>query len=259
MQTYRLQNSKGLFIVGDLTQPKGGIRGTCVLQHGWSGTRKHTTVQAIQEGFLQGGFQVFNFDTTHSFGESDGDFEQSTLGLHTEDLFDVVEWVRDQDWHQGKLALAGHSKGGYAVCAYAEEHPDEIDYIVAVAPVISGELSFEVHKKRDRNAFENWQKTGLVEQISRSGYVKRKHWFQMEERLNHDLMKNIHQLTMPLHIIVGSEDNSCPVEHQAIFYNALPHQENKKLSIIEGAPHSFYEKDEMRQCSDIILKWLTEK
>ena len=39
----------------------------------------------------------------------------------------------------------------------------------------------------------------------------------MEERLNHDLIPKVSNLSMPILIIVGSKDDSCPLEHQKYF------------------------------------------
>ena len=46
--------------------------------------------------FLRNGFAVFSFDVINSFGESDGEYENARLGLHTEELEDVVLWVQKQ-------------------------------------------------------------------------------------------------------------------------------------------------------------------
>ena len=121
MEKITLKNRKNQNIVGLLEKPAGEIKGTAVLQHGWGGNKEKSTIQAIKEGFHQAGFQTFNFDTTNGSGESDGDFEKSTLGLLWEDLEDVVKWSQDQDWFSKPLALSGHSKGGYAVARYVEE------------------------------------------------------------------------------------------------------------------------------------------
>ena len=37
MERIELKNRKNQKIVGILETPKGGIKGTCVLQHGWGG------------------------------------------------------------------------------------------------------------------------------------------------------------------------------------------------------------------------------
>ena len=258
MQKIELTNRKGQKIVGVLEKPEGTIRGTCVVQHGWGGNRDKPTVQAMKSAFLESGFQTFNFDATNTFGESDGDYEKSTLGLHWEDLEDVVKWVQKQEWFKGPLALTGHSKGGYAVVRYAEEYPNEVSYLAPVAPVISGKLSFEAMEEREPRALKEWKEKGVREYVSeKTGKLKRNHWFQMEERLNHDLLPNAHKLTMPTLLIVGSKDTSCPEKHTRILFDAMP-DGNKKIAIIDGAPHSYYEKPEQEDCISAIKDWLSE-
>lgn len=256
MEKLTLQNRKGLKIVGVLEKPSGEIKGTCVVQHGWGGHKDKPTVQTIKNAFLAAGFQTFNFDTTHSFGESDGDFEQSTLGSFWEDLEDVTKWVQKQDWFVGPLALTGHSKGGYAVTRYAEEHPNEVDYLVPVAPVVSGKLSYEAHKKCHPEEFEKWKQEGVIERIGKEGDVKRQHWYQMEERLQHDLLPNAQKLTMPVLLVVGSKDESC-FDQAQILFDALP-EGSKSIEIIEGAPHSYYEMSEQEACKNAIVNWLSK-
>lgn len=255
MNKISLKNRKGQTIIGVLEEPEGKLKGTCVVQHGWGGHKDKPTVQAIKNAFLESGFQTFNFDTTNSFGESDGEYEKSTLGLHWEDLEDVAKWTQQQEWFKGPLALAGHSKGGYAVARYAEEYPNEVGYLVPVAPVVSGKHSFEVHEKRDPEGLKKWRESGVVESLGTDGNLKRKHWFQMEERLNHDLLPNADKLVMPTLLIVGSEDESCPPDTVKILFDAIP-DGSKAMKVIEGAPHSYNEKEEQDACKDAIIQWL---
>jgi alpha-beta hydrolase superfamily lysophospholipase len=254
MERLTLQNRKGLEIVGVLEKPSGEIKGTCVVQHGWGGYKDKPTVQAMKDAFLEAGFQTFNFDTTHSYGESDGDFEKSTLGSFWEDLEDVTKWVQEQGWFIGPLALTGHSKGGYAVTRYAEEHSEEVSYLVPVAPVVSGKMSYEAAKKYRPEEFEKWKRDGVIERIGKEGQVKRQHWYQMEERLQHDLLPNVQKLIMPVLLIVGSRDESC-LEQTEVLYEALP-DGNKFIEILEDASHSYYEKPEQEACRKAIVNWL---
>jgi len=255
MQRIELKNRKNQKIVGVFEKPDGKILGTCVVEHGWGGNKERSTVQAMKNAFLEAGFQTFNFDATNTFGESDGDFERSTLGLHYEDLEDVTKWIQEQDWFTLPLALTGHSKGGYAVARYAEEYPEEVSFVVPVAPVVSGKLSFEQHEKKNPGGLERWKNQEVIEEQSKQGYTKRKHWFQMEERLDHDLLPNAQNLTMPVLLVVGSKDDSCPPEHIKILFDAIP-EGNKKMEIIEGAPHSYHLVEEANACTDIIRRWL---
>lgn len=258
MKKLNLKNRKGQDIVGVLEKPEGKVKGTCVVQHGWGSYKEKPTVQAMKNGFLESGFQTFNFDTTNSFGESDGNFEKSTLGLHWEDLEDVAKWVQQQDWFIGPLALTGHSKGGYSVVRYAEEHSEEVGYLVSVAPVVSGKLSFKATEEREPGKLEKWKQDGVMESTSeKTGITKRKHWFQMEERLQHDLLPNIDKLTMPTLLIVGSKDEHCLKQTQILFDTIQG--SNKEIKIIKGAPHSYYKKSEQEECTNAIKNWLSKQ
>jgi pimeloyl-ACP methyl ester carboxylesterase len=256
MEKINLKNRKGQKIVGVLEKPEGKILGTCIVQHGWGGNKEKPTIQAIKDAFLKAGFQTFNFDSTNTFGESDGDFEKSTLGLHWEDLEDVVKWVQKQEWFIAPLALTGHSKGGYAVAKYAEEHPSEVNYLVPVAPVVSGKLSWEAYEEKNPGGLEKWKSQKVIEQTNRDGQIRRQHWFQMEERLNHDLLENVNKLTMPTLLIVGSKDTSSLPKHVRMLYDKIP-SNKKEMKIIEGASHSFYEPNEIQSCKHIIKDWLS--
>lgn len=258
MKKLTLENRKGQKVVGVLELPEGDIRGTCVVQHGWGGNKERPTVQAMKNGFLESGFQTFTFDATNSFGESDGDYEQSSLTLHKEDLEDVVKWAQKQDWFIAPLALTGHSMGADAVVQYAEKYPEEVAHLVPVAPVVSGELSFKAYEKNLPGELEEWKEKKVIEKAGKDGNVKRRHWWQMEERLNHDLLPEAHKVTMPTLFIVGSEDASCPPEHVQILLDALP-KGDSQMQLVEGAPHSFYKPGEMEACTNLIKSWLKDR
>lgn len=256
MEKLELKNRKDQRIVGVLEKPDGEIRGTCIIQHGWGGHKDKPTVQAMKDAFLESGFQTFNFDATNSFGESDGDYEKSTLGLHWEDLEDVVKWAQKQGWFTGPLALTGHSMGAYSSARYAEEYPEEVKFLAPVAPVVSGELSFKAHETYDPEGLKKWKETGVRERIGKEGQVKRSHWFQMEERLQHNLLPKAKNLIMPTLLIVGSEDTSCPPEQIQVLYDAIS-GDKKDMKIIQGAPHSYYEEEEQEACKTYIKEWLS--
>ncbi len=250
-----LRNRKNQKIIGVLEKPEGDIIGTSILEHGWGGSKERPTMQALKRGFLDSGFQTFNFDATNSFNESDGDFEKSTMQLHYEDFEDVAKWTQKQEWFIGPMALGGHSKGGYAVVRYAEEYSNEVNYVISIAPVVSGKLSFEAHERKEPGGIERWKKEEVIEEVSKNGQTKRKHWFQMEERLAHDLLPKADKLIMPILLIVGSEDTSCPPDHTKILYDKIA-SNKKEIKIIDGALHSFQTQDEVEICKTIVRDWL---
>jgi len=95
--------------------------------------------------------------------------------------------------------------------------------------------------------------------VSREGHLKVNHWFQIVERLDHDLLPNANRLSMPTLIVVGSEDKSCPLKHQERFLDAIPAGSDKEIFVIPGAPHSFYKQNEQTLCIQAIKDWLEKR
>ena len=253
----KLQNRKRQNIVGLFTKPEGEIKGTCIIQHGYGGFKEQDHMKVMQDAFLESGFQTFNFDATNTYGESDGEYEKATLGLHHEDFEDVANWVQDQEWFIPPLAVIGHSMGGYAVARYAEDYADKVDYCLPIAPVVSGKLSFEAHKAQNPEELVKWEKTGWLEKESGSipGLIKRFPWSSMQERLKHDLVPHAGNLTMPVFLYVGSRDSAIPPEHVQILFDAIP-DGNKSMVIADGAPHTYRTREDLEYLGHSIKEWL---
>lgn len=104
--------------------------------------------------------------------------------------------------------------------------------------------------------FQKWQATGWTEResVSQPGLIKRLPWSHMEERLNHDLMKDSDKLNIPVAILVGTKDESCPLEHQQIFFDKLNCE--KDLYIVENAPHTFKSEHDLNELKKYLNLWL---
>lgn len=96
-QKLKLKNRRGQNIVGVLTTPQereSPLIGTAILQHGYGGIKEHIQILTMEKSFLKNGFQVFNFDSPNSFGESDGEYKDARQGLHADDFENVTDWVK---------------------------------------------------------------------------------------------------------------------------------------------------------------------
>ncbi len=254
-----LQNRKGQTIVGTLTKPPGVVKGTCVVQHGWSGSKEQSHVLTLQEAFLENGFQTFNFDATNSFNESDGEFKDSRLGLHYEDFEDITKWVQEQDWYVAPLALTGHSMGGYACARYAEEYPEEVAFTAPIAPVVSGVLRKEAYLKYEPEELKEWEEKGVLrkESSNRPGLFKEAPYEAFIEFQNHDLLPKAGRLTMPVFLLTGSKDIGIPPEHIQQFFDVIP-EGKKTLEILEGAPHTYVSEHDLKELKERLSIWISK-
>jgi pimeloyl-ACP methyl ester carboxylesterase len=61
---------------------------------------------------------------------------------------------------------------------------------------------------------------------------------------------------MPVALIVGEKDTSCPVDNQTEFYDLIPKETNKELHIIKDAPHTFKEEKDLNELEAILDNWV---
>ena len=228
-------------------------KGLTFVMHGLGGFKEQKHIETIAKAFKDNDYTVIRFDTTNTLGESDGNYENATTTNYYEDLEDVINWAKTQEWYEEPFCLSGHSLGGISVALYAENYPNKVKAVAPISPVISGKLNQE---NKDKQVLSDWKESGwlIKESHSKPGMIKKLKWSFMEDCLKHDLLPMAGKLTMPVLIIVGSEDTSTPVNHQKILFNALP--QLKELHITEGAPHTFLDSKHLKEIYKIFNKWI---
>lgn len=224
------------------------------VMHGLGGDKTQPHIRAMSEAFEELNYTVVTFDTTNSFGESDGQFEDATLTNYYADLEDVIDWARKQPWFIEPFVLCGHSLGGISIALYAEKFPDQIKALAPISTVVTGKLSFETHDMYKLESLEEWKRDGIRISKSHDGKrEKRLKWSHMEDRLNYDLLTDVDKLTMPVLMVVGEKDDRTPLVHQQILFDAI--NGPKELHAIAGALHSFYEPHEQQELKHIVKNW----
>ncbi|MBT4121651.1 alpha/beta fold hydrolase [bacterium] len=248
-----IKNRKGQGIVV-LLEIAPDQKGLAFVMHGLGGYKEQPHVEVFAKAFLDNNYSVIRFDTTNTFGESDGNYEDATISNYYEDLEDVIEWAKNQEWYQEPFCLAGHSLGGICISLYAQKYPENVKALAPISSVVSGKLSLET---KDKEHFDEWKKTGyrIKESSSKPGLMKKLKWSHISDRLKYDLIPETHKLTMPVLLIVGTKDASTPLKHQQILFKAIP-GDNKEIHLIEGAPHTFKEVEHLKEIREIFDNWI---
>jgi pimeloyl-ACP methyl ester carboxylesterase len=224
--------------------------------HGLGGFKEQKHIQVFKAAFQERGFTTVLFDTTNTYGESEGKYEEATTTNYYEDLEDVIAWAKGQSWYREPFALAGHSLGGISTALYAERHPHEVLALAPVSTVVSAKLRIEAYEKYDPEELEEWKRTGwrVSESESKPGLIKRLPWSHMDDRAGYDLLPDAGKLTMPVLLIVGSEDTGTPPEHQQVLFDAAAGP--KEIHVIKGAPHTFRDPKHLAEIKQIFLNWI---
>lgn len=248
-----IKNRNGLRLAV-VVEPHADPKGLAFVMHGLGGTKDGPMQVALTEELRHAHFTVVRFDTTNTFGESEGRFEDATVTSSYADLEDVIAWAKTRQWYKQPFLLAGHSLGASCTAYYAENHPEEVLAVAPIAAVVSGKLSLEAPSQVGK--WQEWQRTGWQERGSstHTGVVKRLPWSHMEDRLKYDLLPLAGRLAMPTFLLAGELDDRTPPVHQQLLLSALPGP--KELHIIPGAPHTFGSASHLRAMKKLFRKWL---
>lgn len=233
-----------------LLENESGTKGLAILIHGMGYTKEEPCIRVSAEALIQQDYVVLRFDTRHSFGESEGSFEQVTLTSSYHDLTEVIQWARRQQWYKEPFVLVGHSTGGLCTILYAEQHPHVVKGVVGISALISGKLLLGQYPAKK---LEEWKRTGIHE-WKENTQIKRVRWECAEDSMRYDLLPKARFLQVPLLLIVGDQDMETPLAHQQLLYDAVPHK--KQLHVIVGAPHRLLEKHYLDELKTTVAYWI---
>jgi pimeloyl-ACP methyl ester carboxylesterase len=255
MQKLEIKNRKNQKIVV-LLEITNNSKPLAFVMHGLGGKKEQPHIETFAQSFLESGYNVVRFDTTNTFGESEGDYENATTTNYYEDLEDVINWAKNQEWYQEPFVLAGHSLGGISIALYAEKYPEKVKALAPISTVVSGKLSI---KAQPKETIEKWDRTGwrTIKSTTTPGFIKKLKWHPFkEDKLKYDLLENADKLTMPVLLIVGDKDNGTPPEHQKMLFEKL--RGPKEMHIIKGAPHTFEEEKHLSEIKTIFKNWINK-
>lgn len=236
--------------VDEATKPKG----LAFVMHGLSGFKEQPHIQAMADAFRENGHSVVLFDTTNTFGESDGSIEEATYTSYHEDLEDVIKWSTRQPWYQEPFKLTGYSLGGLCVALYAERHPRQVKAVAPISSVVSGNMTYSEYPPEKLRV---WERTGWLESPSQSkrDAIKRLSWNLALDAKQYDLLTGVDRLTMPVLLVIGSKDRTL-LKHNRLLLERLPG--NKQLHVIEEGPHTFREPKQILELRTVLSDWVKQ-
>jgi uncharacterized OsmC-like protein/fermentation-respiration switch protein FrsA (DUF1100 family) len=129
-----------------IDRPIGPTRGFALFAHCFTCSKDLAAARRIADGLAERGIAVMRFDFT-GLGHSDGEFANTTFASNIEDLVAAADWMRDE--LEAPTILIGHSLGGAAVLAAAEQIPEAKGGATIGAPADPGHV---VHNFGDRIA-----------------------------------------------------------------------------------------------------------
>jgi pimeloyl-ACP methyl ester carboxylesterase len=252
--TFSIENRYGKAVYGEHTASTCK-RKVVFVQHGLGGQRRQPYLFAIKRKLEAIGYFVCTFDTTNSFGESDGNLNEALFSRHCEDLEDVIIWAEKQLWYKEPFYLVGHSLGAASVLRFAAIHPRKV-LRTALLSLVTGYnewvYAFQNYRPDD---WCKWQEMGYLPKIdvatNRAGSIGK------------DFLESLKQvgegynLSTPSLFISGTADKTTPEECIRRYHTSLSSNLRKQSPILlfSGAPHTFEKAEDIERQADFICDW----
>jgi uncharacterized OsmC-like protein/pimeloyl-ACP methyl ester carboxylesterase len=246
MPTERFQftGSEGQQLAAALDTPEGPPHAYALFAHCFTCGKDGLAAKRIAVALAAKGIAVLRFDFT-GLGSSEGDFANSTFSSNVADLVRAADHLRTT--RQAPALLIGHSLGGAAILAAAEQIPGAKAVVTIGAPSdptrVTGQFADSIEKIR---------KDGLAE-VSLAGRpftIKREF---LDDIAEHSLMGHITNLHKSLLVMHSPTDDTVGIDNATRIFVTAKHP--KSFVSLAGANHLLNDRRDAAYVADVIAAW----
>jgi len=211
-----------------------------IIGHGVTGNKDRPWAVGLAETLEKEGFNALRFSFSGN-GESEGNFEDSTISKEVKDLKSVVNAAEDEGYH--RICYMGHSMGG-AVGVLAAPKDSRIELMVSLSGMVQTKKFLE---------------TEFGDQVPGKGCMWDDKECPLSKAFADDMVKidstlgKTEKIEIPWLIVHGDADEVVPVDEGREIYRSA--YEPKELEIVEGVDH-VYSGDGLKKMTDVVIAWL---
>lgn len=237
-------NQDGIELAGLLELPEQPIA-FALFAHCFTCTKDIVSASRIARHLADKGIAVLRFDFT-GLGNSDGDFSNSNFSANLDDLHSAANYLREH--YQAPDFLIGHSLGGTAVLAAAENIPETKAIVTIGAPAEPSHVLKQFADNIDDIVEQGCKQIDLA---GRPFTIKKQF---IDDLQSYTLADRISSLKKPLLIFHSPLDTTVSIEQAKIIYNAAKHP--KSFVSLDKADHLLTNKQDAEYVASTIQAWV---
>ncbi len=239
------QNADGERLAAKLESPEGEAAAYALFAHCFTCSKDLQVVRRISRALTDRGIAVLSFDFT-GLGQSEGDFKDTSFTSSLDDLVRAANLL-GKDYEAPQL-LIGHSLGGAAVLAIAEQLPSIKAVATIGAPFDPGHV---------QNLFvpslpEIEARGEATVSIGGRPFCIRKQFIDDLES-QEAMTDRIARLGKALLIFHSPQDETVGIEQAAHIYKAAKHP--KSFVSLDGADHLITKPDDAKYVANVLAAW----
>jgi alpha-beta hydrolase superfamily lysophospholipase len=249
-ERFSFLDPQGHRVAAILTTPDGGTDKIAILCHGFLSSKTSSTNNALTRMLIGRGIATFRFDLFGQ-GESEGPFEQITVGLAVEQAQSAVDLMKERGYRH--IGLMGSSFGGLISILTASQRTD-LACLALKCPVV--DFAEELRLEFGDDGMAQWKATDTIPNIMGGPDRITLHYAFYEDALRQIAYVPARSITAPTVIVQGDSDEQVPLHQSQQLYEAL--QVKKRLEMIPGADHQFTKGTDFTRMTQTIADWLTQ-
>jgi len=243
------RNEKGRQLVGILHLPEQEKPPLVIICHGFDGTKTDKKFVELGRALQKEGIATFRFDF-EGCGDSEGRFEEMTIGKEVSDLNSALETVlRVRNLDSKKIALVGHSLGTVVASLFVKKFKTPVKTLVFWNQAFNQRELFKIWHTEEE--IESWKKTdSLIRGSKKMGKE------YLEENKDTDWSFLISEiLEIPILLIHGEEDEDVPLDFSERLAERYKHI---TLEILPGTDHDLTDFHPRKKLIELTTSWLKE-
>lgn len=230
-----------------LDLPDGAPTAYALFAHCFTCSKDIAAATRISRGLVAEGFGVLRFDFT-GLGASGGEFANTTFSSNVEDLVRAAAMLRDR--YGPPALLVGHSLGGAAVLAAAQQIPDAAAVATIGAPFDPAHITHlfpsETLAELDRSGEADVVLAGRTFRVRRS---------LLEDANAQNLERALAELRRPLLVFHSPTDEIVGVDNARRIFEAARHP--KSFISLDRASHLLSRPADAAYVATVLAAWAT--
>jgi len=244
LERFEFPNARGEKLAALLDRPTGPPVAFALFAHCFTCGKDVLAAKRIAEGLTARGIAVLRFDFT-GLGASEGEFANTTFSSNVADLVAAADHVRER--YQAPALLIGHSLGGAAMLAAAQQIPEARAVATIAAPADPAHVTglFRQH-------VEDIHQKGEVEVAlaGRAFRIRKEFLDDVAEQKLADCLAKLRKALLVLH---SPTDDLVGIENASAIFTAAKHP--KSFVSLAGADHLLGKRADAVYVAEVIAAW----
>ncbi|MCY4030629.1 MAG: alpha/beta fold hydrolase [Hyphomicrobiales bacterium] len=238
--------SSGEMLAGRLDRGESAPRAFALFAHCFTCTKDIFAAARIATALAEQDIAVLRFDFT-GLGASEGDFANTNFTSNVEDLVRAADFLRKE--YQPPAILIGHSLGGAAVLAAAEQVPEAVAVATVGAPATAEHVA---HQFGDRLEVIEEKGEAKVLLAGRPFHIRKQF---LEDIAEQHVSKRIANMNKALLVFHAPGDATVKIDNAAQIFRVARHP--KSFISLDDADHLLSKRKDAIYVADVLSAWAT--